>query len=98
MKACLECQYLGGQVIAILFLGFTELNTQIGLDEGSLVVGTIPIHSFKTFAMRILFPGLQDHPVLHPVEVSTPGSSFVPQGAVLYPQGAGTRLIPHIPL
>ncbi|KAI6654203.1 Plexin-A4-like isoform X2 [Oopsacas minuta] len=48
--------------------GFAELNTQMGLDEGMLEVGSIPVHNFKTFAMRILFPGLQDHPVLHPVE------------------------------
>ena len=57
------------ELMLLLLTGFTDLNTQMGLDEGTLQVSTIPMLDLRTFAMRILFPGLQEHPVLHPVEV-----------------------------
>ena len=52
---------------------FIELNTE--LEEASDLTqgmgGAVPYHSFHRFVMNAMFPGEQEHPVLHPVRVST---------------------------
>ena len=52
---------------------FAELNTELGeasdLTQG--VGGTVPYLSFHRFVMNVMFPGEPDHPVLHPVRVSS---------------------------
>ena len=48
------------------------LNTELGeasdLTQG--VGGAVPYLSFHRFVMNVMFPGEQEHPVLHPVRVS----------------------------
>ena len=47
----------------------TEINAEDGVDDEFFKVGRVLLHDFKTFTMKILFSGLRDHAVLHPVEV-----------------------------
>ena len=46
------------------------MNDEDEVDDKLFKVGNVPLHNFKTFVMRTLFSGLQDHPVLHPIEVN----------------------------
>lgn len=55
---------------------FAELQTDIHELTQELDGAGIPFLDYRTYAMRVLFPGIEDHPVLKEMEVrvSTPPS------------------------
>lgn len=53
-----------------LFLpAFAELQTDINELTSDLDRAGIPYLDYRTYAMRVLFPGIDDHPVLRELEV-----------------------------
>lgn len=63
-----------------LFLpaAFAELQTDIHELTQELDGAGIPFLDYRTYAMRVLFPGIEDHPVLKEMEVrvSTPSNKL----------------------
>lgn len=62
---------------------FAELQTDINELTSDLDRSGIPYLDYRTYAMRVLFPGIEDHPVLRELEVtqgppSPPGSPAAP--------------------
>ena len=57
-----------------IFTAFAELQTDIHELTQELDGAGIPFLDYRTYAMRVLFPGIEDHPVLKEMEVrvSTP--------------------------
>lgn len=55
------------------FIAFAELQTDINELTSDLDRSGIPYLDYRTYAMRVLFPGIEDHPVLRELEV-TPAS------------------------
>lgn len=57
---------------------FAELQTDIHELTQELDGAGIPFLDYRTYAMRVLFPGIEDHPVLKEMEVlvSTPPTDF----------------------
>lgn len=57
---------------------FAELQTDIHELTQELDGAGIPFLDYRTYAMRVLFPGIEDHPVLKEMEVrvSTPSAKF----------------------
>lgn len=48
---------------------FAELQTDINELTSDLDRAGIPHLDYRTYAMRVLFPGIEDHPVLRELEV-----------------------------
>lgn len=48
---------------------FAELQTDINELTSDLDRAGIPYLDYRTYAMRVLFPGIDDHPVLRELEV-----------------------------
>lgn len=51
---------------------FAELQTDINELTSDLDRAGIPFLDYRTYAMRVLFPGIDDHPVLRELEVRKP--------------------------
>ncbi|TNN51522.1 Plexin-A2 [Liparis tanakae] len=51
---------------------FAELQTDINELTSDLDRAGIPFLDYRTYAMRVLFPGIDDHPVLRELEVRNP--------------------------
>lgn len=51
------------------FVAFAELQTDINELTSDLDRSGIPYLDYRTYAMRVLFPGIEDHPVLRELEV-----------------------------
>uniref|UniRef100_A0A8C7ZCH0 Plexin-A2 n=1 Tax=Oryzias sinensis TaxID=183150 RepID=A0A8C7ZCH0_9TELE len=56
---------------------FAELQTDINELTSDLDRAGIPFLDYRTFAMRVLFPGIDDHPVLRELEVPGSGQANV---------------------
>lgn len=54
---------------AFPILAFAELQTDINELTNDLDGAGIPFLDYRTYAMRVLFPGIEDHPVLKEMEV-----------------------------
>lgn len=52
-----------------IFAAFAELQTDIHELTQELDGAGIPFLDYRTYAMRVLFPGIEDHPVLKEMEV-----------------------------
>lgn len=52
-----------------LATAFAELQTDIHELTSDLDGAGIPFLDYRTYAMRVLFPGIEDHPVLKEMEV-----------------------------
>uniref|UniRef100_A0A452VBB3 Plexin A2 n=1 Tax=Ursus maritimus TaxID=29073 RepID=A0A452VBB3_URSMA len=55
---------------------FAELQTDINELTSDLDRSGIPYLDYRTYAMRVLFPGIEDHPVLRELEVQGNGQHF----------------------
>jgi len=53
-----------------LVSAFAELQTDIHELTSDLDGAGIPFLDYRTYTMRVLFPGIEDHPVLRDLEVS----------------------------
>lgn len=51
------------------FVAFAELQTDIHELTQELDGAGIPFLDYRIYAMRVLFPGIEDHPVLKEMEV-----------------------------
>lgn len=51
------------------YAAFAELQTDINELTSDLDRAGIPYLDYRTYAMRVLFPGIDDHPVLRELEV-----------------------------
>lgn len=49
---------------------FAELQTDINELTSDLDGAGIPFLDYRTYTMRVLFPGIEEHPVLKDLEVS----------------------------
>lgn len=58
---------------------FAELQTDIHELTNDLDGAGIPFLDYRTYAMRVLFPGIEDHPVLKEMEV---GCWLGPEGGL----------------
>ena len=56
-------------MIPRLAAAFAELQTDIHELTNDLDGAGIPFLDYRTYAMRVLFPGIEDHPVLKEMEV-----------------------------
>lgn len=54
---------------SLLCTAFAELQTDIHELTQELDGAGIPFLDYRTYAMRVLFPGIEDHPVLKEMEV-----------------------------
>lgn len=59
---------------------FAELQTDIHELTSDLDGAGIPFLDYRTYTMRVLFPGIEDHPVLRDLEVRsrTPATVALP--------------------
>lgn len=72
--ACVSCKY-SLQPVSHFFRppslpAFAELQTDINELTSDLDRAGIPHLDYRTYAMRVLFPGIEDHPVLRELEVT----------------------------
>ncbi|KAK1803393.1 hypothetical protein P4O66_020823 [Electrophorus voltai] len=65
---------------------FAELQTDINELTSDLDRAGIPYLDYRTYAMRVLFPGIEDHPVLRELEVSGNGQQSVEKALKLFAQ------------
>ncbi|CAL8366964.1 unnamed protein product [Lota lota] len=65
---------------------FAELQTDINELTSDLDRAGIPHLDYRTYAMRVLFPGIEDHPVLRELEVSGNGQLMVEKALKLFGQ------------
>uniref|UniRef100_A0A8D3DEH6 Plexin-A2 n=1 Tax=Scophthalmus maximus TaxID=52904 RepID=A0A8D3DEH6_SCOMX len=65
---------------------FAELQTDINELTSDLDRAGIPHLDYRTYAMRVLFPGIEDHPVLRELEVSGNGQQHVEKALKLFGQ------------
>lgn len=56
---------------ALSYAAFAELQTDINELTSDLDRAGIPYLDYRTYSMRVLFPGIDDHPVLRELEVSS---------------------------
>lgn len=72
-----------------LATAFAELQTDIHELTNDLDGAGIPFLDYRTYAMRVLFPGIEDHPVLKEMEVGplTLGSQELRGSCCLLPLG-----------
>lgn len=61
-----------------LSAAFAELQTDIHELTQELDGAGIPFLEYRTYAMRVLFPGIEDHPVLKEIEVRRSRDSLTP--------------------
>lgn len=73
-KGNLKCAALNLTLPLTPHLGtaFAELQTDIHELTSDLDGAGIPFLDYRTYAMRVLFPGIEDHPVLKEMEVGLP--------------------------
>ena len=62
------------------FPAFAELQTDINELTSDLDRSGIPYLDYRTYAMRVLFPGIEDHPVLRELEVTPASLTQLPTG------------------
>lgn len=62
------------------FIAFAELQTDINELTSDLDRSGIPYLDYRTYAMRVLFPGIEDHPVLRELEVTRASFPQPPPG------------------
>ena len=55
--------------LPLFSVAFAELQTDIHELTQELDGAGIPFLDYRTYAMRVLFPGIEDHPVLKEMEV-----------------------------
>ncbi|XP_069801194.1 plexin-A2 isoform X2 [Dendropsophus ebraccatus] len=65
---------------------FAELQTDINELTSDLDRSGIPYLDYPTYAMRVLFPGIEDHPVLRELEVQGNGQQSVEKALKLFAQ------------
>ncbi|XP_049625731.1 plexin-A2 [Suncus etruscus] len=65
---------------------FAELQTDINELTSDLDRAGIPYLDYRTYAMRVLFPGIEDHPVLRELEVQGHGQQQVERALKLFAQ------------
>ncbi|KAM9751077.1 plexin-A2 isoform 1-T2 [Menidia menidia] len=65
---------------------FAELQTDINELTSDLDRAGIPYLDYRTYAMRVLFPGIEDHPVLRELEVPGHGQQGVEKALKLFGQ------------
>uniref|UniRef100_A0A8C7YS04 Plexin-A2 n=1 Tax=Oryzias sinensis TaxID=183150 RepID=A0A8C7YS04_9TELE len=65
---------------------FAELQTDINELTSDLDRAGIPHLDYRTYVMRVLFPGIEDHPVLRELEVSGNGQQSVEKALKLFGQ------------
>ncbi|KAM7170790.1 plexin-A2 isoform 2-T2 [Macrochelys suwanniensis] len=65
---------------------FAELQTDINELTSDLDRSGIPYLDYRTYAMRVLFPGIEDHPVLRELEVQGNGQQNVEKALKLFAQ------------
>ncbi|XP_028924988.2 plexin-A2 isoform X2 [Ornithorhynchus anatinus] len=65
---------------------FAELQTDINELTSDLDRSGIPYLDYRTYAMRVLFPGIEDHPVLRELEVQGNGQQQVEKALKLFAQ------------
>ncbi|XP_068125873.1 plexin-A2 isoform X3 [Hyperolius riggenbachi] len=65
---------------------FAELQTDINELTSDLDRSGIPYLDYRTYAMRVLFPGMEDHPVLQELEVLGNGQQSVEKSLKLFVQ------------
>ncbi|XP_051947504.1 plexin-A2-like [Xyrauchen texanus] len=65
---------------------FAELQTDINELTSDLDRAGIPYLDYRTYTMRVLFPGIEDHPVLRELEVSGNGQLCVEKALKLFAQ------------
>uniref|UniRef100_A0A8C7RR24 Plexin-A2 n=1 Tax=Oncorhynchus mykiss TaxID=8022 RepID=A0A8C7RR24_ONCMY len=65
---------------------FAELQTDINELTSDLDRAGIPHLDYRTYAMRVLFPGIEDHPVLRELEVSGNGQLSTEKALKLFAQ------------
>lgn len=54
---------------SLFVAAFAELQTDIHELTSDLDGAGIPFLDYRTYTMRVLFPGIEDHPVLRDLEV-----------------------------
>ncbi|ELK27634.1 Plexin-A2 [Myotis davidii] len=67
-------------------MSFAELQTDIIELTSDLDRSGIPYLDYRTYAMRVLFPGIEDHPVLRELEVQGNGQQHVEKALKLFAQ------------
>ncbi|XP_015198176.1 plexin-A2 [Lepisosteus oculatus] len=65
---------------------FAELQTDINELTSDLDRAGIPYLDYRTYAMRVLFPGIEDHPVLRELEVPGNGQLSVEKALKMFAQ------------
>ncbi|XP_026530985.1 plexin-A2 [Notechis scutatus] len=65
---------------------FAELQTDINELTSDLDRSGIPYLDYRTYAMRVLFPGIEDHPVLRELEVQGNGQQNIEKALKLFAQ------------
>ncbi|MGH0169148.1 UNVERIFIED_CONTAM: hypothetical protein FKN15_059657 [Acipenser sinensis] len=65
---------------------FAELQTDINELTSDLDRAGIPHLEYRTYAMRVLFPGIEDHPVLRELEVPGNGQMSVEKALKMFGQ------------
>lgn len=75
----------------LLFVAaFAELQTDIHELTSDLDGAGIPFLDYRTYTMRVLFPGIEDHPVLRDLEVrSHTHAQGLPHHSVSTGEGVG---------
>ncbi|KAG8132027.1 hypothetical protein E2320_009915, partial [Naja naja] len=81
---CKEGQY--HSLISNQISTFAELQTDINELTSDLDRSGIPYLDYRTYAMRVLFPGIEDHPVLRELEVQGNGQQNVEKALKLFAQ------------
>ncbi|XP_061423083.1 plexin-A2-like [Lethenteron reissneri] len=71
---------------------FAELQTDVDELTSDVDGAGIPHLAYRTYALRVLFPGIDDHPVLRPLEVAGHGQESVEKGLALFEQLLGCKL------
>lgn len=75
MDACRFC--------SLLFSAFAELQTDIQELTNDMDGVKIPFLEYRTYTMRVMFPGIEEHPVLKELDVrellETSFNFFVPR-------------------
>ena len=51
-------------------LGFAELQTDLDELTGDVAEQRLPYHHLQVYLLATLFPGCQDHPIMHTLQVS----------------------------
>lgn len=68
----------------LLLSAFAELQTDVTDLTSDLSISGMPVLDFKTYALHVLFPGLDDHPVVHNKVTLLHAVQFFPECMLLY--------------